>query len=79
MKVVLRYCESTSGLILKPQWPLIFDLIDDPTEETGSDRQAPGLCLGYAARCHGAGSAGTECSSVPPYQARGGFHRLLDG
>ena len=34
MKVVLRYCESNSGVILKPQWPLIFDLIDDPSEET---------------------------------------------
>ena len=30
MKVVLRYTESTSGPIIKPQWPLIFDLIDDP-------------------------------------------------
>jgi hypothetical protein len=29
MKVVLRYSESTSGPI-KPQWPLVFDLIDDP-------------------------------------------------
>ena len=25
--------ESTSGPIVKPQWPLIFDLIDDPNEE----------------------------------------------
>jgi hypothetical protein len=33
MKVVLRYSESTSGPIVKPQWPLIFDLIDDPNEE----------------------------------------------
>ena len=33
MKVVLRYTESTSGPIIKPQWPLIFDLIDDPGEE----------------------------------------------
>ncbi len=33
MKVVLRYAESTSGPIMKPQWPLIFDLIDDPAEE----------------------------------------------
>jgi arylsulfatase A-like enzyme len=33
MKVVFRYAESTSGPIIKPQWPLIFDLIDDPTEE----------------------------------------------
>jgi arylsulfatase A-like enzyme len=33
MKVVFRYSESTSGPIVKPQWPLIFDLIDDPVEE----------------------------------------------
>lgn len=33
MKVVFRYTESTSGPIIKPQWPLIFDLIDDPNEE----------------------------------------------
>jgi len=33
MKVVFRYSESTSGPIIKPQWPFIFDLIDDPTEE----------------------------------------------
>jgi hypothetical protein len=33
MKVVLRYTESTGGPIIKPQWPLIFDLIDDPGEE----------------------------------------------
>ena len=33
MKVVFRYTESTSGPIIKPQWPLVFDLIDDPAEE----------------------------------------------
>ena len=33
MKVVFRYTESASGPIVKPQWPLIFDLIDDPNEE----------------------------------------------
>ena len=33
MKVVFRYTESTSGPVVKPQWPLIFDLIDDPNEE----------------------------------------------
>jgi hypothetical protein len=33
MKVVLRYSESTSGPIIKPQWPMAFDLIDDPNEE----------------------------------------------
>ena len=33
MKVVFRYSESTSGPIIKPQWPLVFDLIDDPVEE----------------------------------------------
>jgi arylsulfatase len=33
MKVVFRYSESTSGPIVKPQWPLVFDLIDDPVEE----------------------------------------------
>lgn len=32
MKVVFRYSESTSGPIIKPQWPLVFDLIDDPNE-----------------------------------------------
>lgn len=33
MKAVFRYAESTSGPIIKPQWPLVFDLIEDPTEE----------------------------------------------
>ena len=33
MKVVFRYSESTSGPIIKPQWPFVFDLIDDPNEE----------------------------------------------
>jgi arylsulfatase A-like enzyme len=33
MKVVFRYSESTSGPIIKPQWPFVFDLIDDPGEE----------------------------------------------
>ena len=33
MKIVFRYSESASGPIVKPQWPLIFDLIDDPNEE----------------------------------------------
>jgi hypothetical protein len=33
MKAVFRYSESTSGPILKPQWPLVFDLLDDPNEE----------------------------------------------
>ena len=70
MKVVLRYCESNSGVILKPQWPLIFDLIDDPAEETDLIDKAPGLCLGDAARCHGPGGVGTECRPVPPHQAR---------
>jgi arylsulfatase len=28
MKVVFRYSESTSGPIVKPQWPLVFDLIE---------------------------------------------------
>ena len=46
MKVVFRYSESTSGPIIKPQWPLVFDLIDDPSRGVGSDREAPGLRLG---------------------------------
>lgn len=33
MKIVFRYTESTSGPIIKPQWPLVFDLLDDPNEE----------------------------------------------
>jgi arylsulfatase len=33
MKVVFRYSEGTSAPIIKPQWPLVFDLIDDPVEE----------------------------------------------
>jgi arylsulfatase len=33
MKVVFHYSNSTSGPIIKPQWPLVFDLIDDPGEE----------------------------------------------
>lgn len=33
MKVVFRYSENTSGPIIKPLWPPVFDLIDDPIEE----------------------------------------------
>jgi arylsulfatase len=33
MKIVFRYSESLSGPIIKPQWPFIYDLIDDPVEE----------------------------------------------
>ena len=33
MKVVFRYAESQSGPIIKPQLPLVFDLLDDPGEE----------------------------------------------
>jgi arylsulfatase len=33
IKIVFRYTESTSGPIVKPQWPLVFDLLDDPNEE----------------------------------------------
>jgi hypothetical protein len=32
MKVVFRYAESTSGPIIRPQLPLVFDLIEDPKE-----------------------------------------------
>jgi len=32
MKVVFRYSESTSGPIIKPQWPFVYDLIDDPDD-----------------------------------------------
>ena len=27
-----RYSESRSGPIVKHQWPLVFDLIEDPSE-----------------------------------------------
>ena len=33
MKVVFRFCDSNSGPIQKPQWPLVFDLINDPIEQ----------------------------------------------
>ena len=32
MKVLFRYADSTTGQIIKPQLPLIFDLIEDPNE-----------------------------------------------
>ena len=28
-----RYGESYSGPLITPQWPLVFDLIDDPVEQ----------------------------------------------
>ena len=40
MKVVFRYSESINGPIIKTQWPLVFDLIEDPVEEIGPDREA---------------------------------------
>ena len=33
MKVVFRYAETFSGPIIKPQIPMMFDLIDDPGEQ----------------------------------------------
>ncbi len=47
MKVVFRYSESTSGPIIKRQWPLQFDLIDDPVEAWDLSRTASagGQCL----------------------------------
>ena len=33
MKVVFRYSETFSGPIIKPQIPLMFDLVDDPGEQ----------------------------------------------
>ena len=33
MKVVFRFGESSSGPLIKPQWPLVFDLIEDPVEQ----------------------------------------------
>ncbi len=33
MKVVFRFSESNSGPIFKPQWPMVFDLINDPIEQ----------------------------------------------
>ena len=33
MKVVFRYAETFSGAIIKPQIPMMFDLIDDPGEQ----------------------------------------------
>ena len=37
MKVVLRYTESASGPIIKPQRPLVFDLIDDRARKPGEE------------------------------------------
>ncbi len=34
MKVVFRYTEGLSSPFIKPQWPLIFDLINDPVEDS---------------------------------------------
>ena len=33
MRVVFRFSESNSGPISKPQWPMVFDLINDPIEQ----------------------------------------------
>ena len=33
MKIVFRYGESSSGPLVKPQWPLVFDLIEDQVEQ----------------------------------------------
>ena len=71
MKVVLRYCESNSGVILKPQWPLIFDLIDDPDRGNGPDRQASGLCLGDETGCHGAWERWLRVQLSTPISSQG--------
>jgi hypothetical protein len=34
MKVIFRYAETTSGTFIRPQVPMVFDLIEDPKEES---------------------------------------------
>jgi arylsulfatase A-like enzyme len=34
MKVVFRYAETTTGPFIRPQVPMVFDLIEDPKEES---------------------------------------------
>jgi hypothetical protein len=76
MKVVLRYTESTSGPIIKPQWPLIFDLIDDPGEEWDlMDKRLDCIwVLEPVAQRLGAFDA--ERGPLSQHQARPGVHRL---
>ena len=76
MKIVFRYSESASGPIIKPQWPLIFDLIDDPNEEW--DLMAKRLdciwVMGPVAQRLGA--LQQSAAQYPTHQARGRVHRL---
>ena len=76
MKVVFRYSESTSGPIVKPQWPFIFDLIDDPVEEW--DLVAKNCkARGWSSRSRRASAVETEHGQVPQREAGRGVHRLL--
>jgi arylsulfatase len=77
MKVVLRYAESTSGPIVKPQWPLIFDLIDDPNEEWDlvEKRLEGAWVVGPVAARLVALQQNT--GPLPEHQAGSGLHRVL--
>ena len=70
MKVVFRYSESTSGPIIKPQWPLVFDLIDDPVEEWDLIEKRLDCAWVIAAGRPAAWSAREECGSLSAHQAR---------
>ena len=45
MKVVLKYSEVLSGPTITPGWPMVFDLINDPSEST--DLMAAELDCGW--------------------------------
>jgi hypothetical protein len=77
MKVVLRYTESTSGPIIKPQWPLVFDLIDHPNGGVGFDGEASGLRVGAAPGRRAPGRPPAEHGPLPQHRAGSGVHRIL--
>ena len=61
--------ESTSGPIVKPQWPLIFDLIDDPAEEWDmvEQRLEGAWAIAPVARRLGAlQQSMTQCPNIKP-------------
>ena len=77
MKVVLRYSESTSGPIIKPQWPFVYDLIDDPNEEWDLiDRRLDCAWVLHPV-AEKLGSAHAERRAVPEHRAWRRLRRLL--
>jgi hypothetical protein len=77
MKVVFRYSESTSGPIIKPRWPFIFDLINDPVEEWDLIETRLDCAWVMAPVAQRLGALHQSVARYPNIAPRSGFHRIF--